>query len=96
MAKYLEKAMLISIFKSKQCKLAPTVTVLDTHNFACTNMHAKLFYMQENPCTQILNLASPDEGKRKSTISNRWEKEEAGTKVAEEIHHHQLDVILQK
>ena len=52
--------MSVSIFKSKQCKLAPTMTALGTDNFAYTNVHVKLFYVHENPCTQILNLLSPD------------------------------------
>ena len=51
--------MSISTFKIEQCKLVPTVTVLCTHNFACTNMHAKPFYMYENQCTQTSNLSSP-------------------------------------
>ena len=59
MAKYTGKAMSISTFKIKQCKLAPTVTVLGTHNFACMNVRAKLFYVHENQCTQILYLSSP-------------------------------------
>ena len=60
MAKYIEKAMSISIFKSKQCKLAPTVTALGTDNFAYTNVRAKLFYVHENSSIQILNLSSPE------------------------------------
>ena len=40
--------MSIGIFKSKQCKLAPTVTVLGTYNFSCTNVRAKLFYVHAN------------------------------------------------
>ena len=59
MAKYIRKAMSISTIKIKQCKLAPTVTVLCTHNFACTNVHTKPFYVHENECMQILNLSSP-------------------------------------
>ena len=59
MAKYIEKAVSISTFKIKQCKLAHTVTVLCTPNFACTNVRAKPFYVHENQCTQILNLSSP-------------------------------------
>ena len=51
--------MSVSTFKNKQCKLAPTVTVLCTHNFACTNVCTKLFYVYENQCMQILNLSSP-------------------------------------
>ena len=42
--------MSIITFKIKQCTLAPTVTVLWTHNFASTNLHAKPFYMHENQC----------------------------------------------
>ena len=60
MAKYIGKAISISTFKIKQCKLAPTMTVLCTHNFACTNVRRKLFYMHENQCLQILNLLSLD------------------------------------
>ena len=52
--------MSISTFKIKQCKLAPTVTVLCKHNFACTNVRRKLFYVHKNQCPQILNLPSPD------------------------------------
>ena len=59
MAKYTGKAMSISTFKIKQCKLAPTVTVLGTYNYACTNVRAKPFYVHENQCTQILNLSNP-------------------------------------
>ena len=59
MAKYIGKAVSISMFKIEQCKLAPTVTVLCTHNFACMNMCVKPFYMHENQCTQISNLSSP-------------------------------------
>ena len=51
--------MSISTFKIKQCKLVPTVNVLYIHNFPCTNMHAKPFYVHENQCMQILNLLSP-------------------------------------
>ena len=51
--------MSISTFKIKQCKLAPTVTVLCTHSFACINVHAEPFYVPENQCMQILNLSSP-------------------------------------
>ena len=51
--------MSVSTFEIKQCKLAPTVTVLGTHNFACMNVRAKLFYVHENQCTQILYLSSP-------------------------------------
>ena len=43
----------------KQCKLAPTVTVLCAHNFACPNVHTKPFYRHENECIQILNLSRP-------------------------------------
>ena len=60
MAKYLGKAVSISTFKIKQCKLVSTVTVLCTHNFVCTNVRAKPFYVHENQCTQISNLSSPD------------------------------------
>ena len=60
MAKDIGKAMSISTFKIKQCKLVPTVTVLCTHNFVCTNVRTKPFYMHKNHCTQILNLSSPD------------------------------------
>ena len=60
MAKDIGKAMTISTFKIKQCKLAPTMTVLCTHNFACMNVCTKPFHMHENQCTQILNLLSPD------------------------------------
>ena len=49
MAKYIGKVMSVSTFKIKQCKLAPTVTVLCTHNFACTKFR----------WTKILNLSSP-------------------------------------
>ena len=35
------------------------MTFLYTHNFACTDMHAKPFHVHENQCTQILNLLSP-------------------------------------
>ena len=59
MAKCIGKAMSISTIKIKQRKLAPTGTVLCTHNFACTNVHTKPFYVHENQCTQILNLSSP-------------------------------------
>ena len=52
--------MSISVFKTKQCKLALTMTALGTDNFAYTNVCAKLFYVHENPCMQILNLPSPD------------------------------------
>ena len=65
MAKYIGKVISISTFKIKQCKLVPTVTVLCMHNFACTNMCAKPFYVHENQCTQILNLLSSD----KHTVS---------------------------
>ena len=41
MAKYLGKVMSISTFKIRQCKLAPTLTVLCTHNFVCINVHGK-------------------------------------------------------
>ena len=51
--------MSIGTFKIKQCKLVPTVTILCTHNFACTNMHAKKIYVHKNQCMQILNLLSP-------------------------------------
>ena len=51
--------MLISTFEIKQCKLAPTVTVLYTRNFACTNVRAEPFYVHESQCRQILNLSSP-------------------------------------
>ena len=40
--------MSIFTFKIKQCKLAPTVTVLCKHNFACTNKHAKPFHVHKN------------------------------------------------
>ena len=60
MAKYIEKAVSVSTFKIEQCKLAPTVTVLSTYNFACMNKYAKPFYMHENQCTQISNLSSPE------------------------------------
>ena len=60
MAKHIGKAVSMSTFKIKQCKLAPPVTVLCTHNFACTNMHTEPFYVHENQCNQILNLSSPD------------------------------------
>ena len=56
---YVEKTMAISKLYIKNCKLAPTVTVLCTGNIACTTMHAELFYMHKNQCTQILNLLSP-------------------------------------
>ena len=49
--------MPISIFKIKQCKLAPTVTVLCTHK-TCTNVLTKPFYVHQNQCMQILNLSS--------------------------------------
>ena len=48
MAKYTAKAMSISIFKIKQCKLAPTEPVLGTHNFVYTNVRTKPFYAHEN------------------------------------------------
>ena len=48
MAKYTGKAMSISIFKIKQCKLAPTEPVLGTHNFVSMNVRANPFYMHEN------------------------------------------------
>ena len=51
--------MSISTFKIKQCKIVPTVTVLCTHNFACTNVLAKPFYKHENQCMQIFNLLNP-------------------------------------
>ena len=51
--------MSISTFKIKRSKLAPTVTVLGTYNYACTNVRAKPFYVHENRCTQILNVSSP-------------------------------------
>ena len=60
MAKYIGKAVSISTFKIELCKLAPTVTVLFTHNFPCTNVRAEPFYMHENQCTQISNLSSPE------------------------------------
>ena len=62
MAKYLGKAMSITTFKIKQCKLAATVTVFCTHNVVCTNVRAKPFQVHENQCTQILNLLSPVQG----------------------------------
>ena len=58
MAKYIGKAMSISTFKIEQCKLVPTVTVLCTHNYACTNVRAKQFYVHENQCMQISDLSS--------------------------------------
>ena len=36
----------------------PTITVLCTHNFACTNVRTEPFYMHQNQCTQIWNLLS--------------------------------------
>ena len=50
--------MAISKFQINQCKLVP-LTVLGTHNFACTNMPTEPFYMHKNQCIQILNLSSP-------------------------------------
>ena len=44
---------------AQQCKLAPTVTVLCAHNFACPNVHTKPFYRHKNECIQILNLSCP-------------------------------------
>ena len=38
----------------------PTVTVLCTLNFACTNVLAEPFYVHKNQCMQILNLSSPE------------------------------------
>ena len=52
--------MSISTFKIKQCKLAPTVTVLCTHNFVCMNVCAKPFYVLKDQCMKIFNLASPN------------------------------------
>ena len=51
--------MTTSKLQIKQCKLVLIVTVLCTHNFACTNVHAEPFYMHKNQCIQILNLSSP-------------------------------------
>ena len=62
MAKYIGKAMSITTFKIKQCKLATTVTVFWTLNVVCTNVRAKPFQVHENQCTQILNLPSPVQG----------------------------------
>ena len=47
------KTMSISTLWIKRCKLAYTVTVL------CPFMHAKVFYVHANTCTQVLNLLSP-------------------------------------
>ena len=69
MAKYIGKAVSISTSKIKTCKLTPTVTVLCIHYFASTNVHAKPFYVDENQCTQILNLSSPDNN-HNSTCKN--------------------------
>ena len=60
--------MSISTFKIKQYKLAPTVTVLSTHSFACMNMCLKPFYVHENQCMQILYLLSPEIKK----FNNTW------------------------
>ena len=57
--------MSISTLLIKRCKLAPTVIVLYTRNFACINVRAKPFYVHENQCTQILNLWSPVIGQSK-------------------------------
>ena len=51
--------MPINKLQIKQCKLAPTVTVLCTYNFACMNVCAEPFYLHENQCMQLLNLLSP-------------------------------------
>ena len=51
--------MSISTLQIKPCKLAPTVTALCTHNFACTIKHTKPFYAHKNQCIQILNLLRP-------------------------------------
>ena len=59
MAKDIGEAMSISTFKIKQCKLVPTLTVLSTHNFECTNMCTKPLYLHENQCTPILNMSTP-------------------------------------
>ena len=52
------KTMSISKLWIKQCKLAPTKTVLCTRNFACANVCTKPFYVHKNQCMQILNLLS--------------------------------------
>ena len=52
--------MSISTFKIKQCKLALTMIVLGTYNFAYTKLRAKPLYIHENQCTQILNLSNPE------------------------------------
>ena len=38
----------------------PTVTVLCTSNFACTNMRIEPSYVHENQCMQKSNLSSPE------------------------------------
>ena len=53
--------MPMSKFLIKQCKLAATVTVSYTHNFACMNVHAEPFYVHKNQWMQILNLSSPEQ-----------------------------------
>ena len=38
---------------------APTVTVLCTCSFVCTNVRTEPFYVQKYQCMQILNLSNP-------------------------------------
>ena len=52
--------MSISTLLVKQCKLMATVTILCTRYFASTKVCTKTFYVQEDQCTQILNLSSLD------------------------------------
>ena len=51
--------MVISKLSITSCKLAPTVTVLCTRNFACTNVRAKPFYVHENQCMPNIKSVEP-------------------------------------
>ena len=59
MAKYIGKAMSISTFRIKQCKLAPIVTVY-AHIILCAQTCAQ----NHSTCMQILNLSSLEEIER--------------------------------